>query len=85
MESNHRQNVFKNSISELVYAFIEGRKVGSSVTRFGEISPLWQNVIGIWQKFKPILAIFKIDIGQMFTVVKGQILKNDRAIWSHWY
>ena len=27
---------------------------------------------------------FMIGIWHMFTVIKGQILKNDLAIWSHW-
>ena len=40
-------------------------------------------LVSIWQHFELTLVISMIGIGQMFTVVKGQILKNDVAIWSH--
>ena len=63
-----------------------------SVTRFGEISPLWQNLRCLWQIFeglfdfwhslKPTLAIF-YAIGQFCIDVKFQILKNNLDIWSH--
>ena len=33
--------------------------------------------------FEPTLAVIMIGIGQMFTVVKGKILKNDLTRWSH--
>ena len=56
VERHHWQTVFKKLISEqLLCAFLKGRWVGSSVTRFGEFSPLLQNFLGIWQKFNPIL------------------------------
>ena len=64
----------------------------SSVTRFGEISPLWQNFLlfwqnldgsfCIWQSFELTLAIF-YDNSQIFIVERDQILKDNLAIWSH--
>ena len=63
-----------------------------SVTRFGKILTLWHEdkifcyflgLVSTWQHFEPTLAAIMIGIGQLFTVVKGQILKNDLAIWSH--
>ena len=63
-----------------------------SVTRFGVILPLWQHFINlyqmvqglfnVWQIFEPTLA--NCVFGPAFNVVKGQILKNNLAIWSHW-
>ena len=58
----------------------------TSVTRFGEISPLQQNLISIWlflgvvsirQHFEPPLAISMIclSIGQIFMVVKAKYWK----------
>ena len=29
-------------------------------------------------------TVFMILIGQIFVVVKDQIMKNDLALWSHW-
>ena len=46
----------------------------SSVTRFDEISPLWQNILRLWQKF--------YVIGPNFFVVNGQTLNSYLAIWS---
>ena len=60
----------------------------SSVTRFGEISPLWQNCTSLWQFFEGFLIFGKIvnllcqhfySIGQKLIVVKGQIVKE--LIW----
>ena len=63
-----------------------------SVTRFGEISPLWQNfkslgnflngLFSIWQTFVPTLAFYAT--GQIVLVVNGQRFKNNKnsAIWS---
>ena len=55
----------------------------SSVTRFGQFSPLWQyfeslgrfckGLISVWPNYEPTLAI-PCDIGLIFTVVNGQIL-----------
>ena len=67
--------------------------VESSVTRFGEISPLWQTFTSIWQNFDSFFLIWQnaestlaiCDIfGLIFIVANGQILKNKLAIWSHW-
>ena len=64
----------------------------TSVTRFGEISPLWQTFLSlwlfsdglfsIWQTFKPTLAMW-CAFGQFFIVVNGQKMKHNLAIWSH--
>ena len=64
-----------------------------SVTRFGVISPLWQNFKTLWQSLeglfsicqncKPILTNISSK-WQSFIVVNGQKLKkNNLAIWSH--
>ena len=44
-----------------------------TVTRFGEISALWQFFEGL----------FNWALGQLWIDVKVQILKNYLAIWSH--
>ena len=65
----------------------------SSVTRFGEISPLWQKFTSRWQIFDCSFLIWKMlsllsqicdIIGLVFFVANGQILKNYPTIWSHW-
>ena len=66
--------------------------VEASVTRFGEISPLWHDfknlrqiidaLFSIWQNFN--LTLGKIAIGQVFIVTDGHMLWNNLAIWSHW-
>ena len=62
---------------------------GSSATRFGEISPFWQNMAFLWRfivilaEFKPTLAIF-YDMWQIFIFANGLIWKNHLTIWSHW-
>ena len=35
------------------------RLVGNSVTRFGEIKPIRQNILSLWQYFEGILSIWK--------------------------
>ena len=64
----------------------------SSVSRFGEISPLWPKVSNLWQIFEGIskvwqnveLTLVKNNVqGQIFFVANGQISKNNPAIWSH--
>ena len=65
----------------------------SSVTRFGEISPLCQKFTSLWQNFEssfhiwqdgePILANLWHNWAN-FHVANGQILKNNLTIWSHW-
>ena len=68
--------------------------VPASVSRFGKISSLWQkklktgyckkvHLVGIWQSIEPTLANF-YPIGQISTVVNGQKMKHNLAIWSHW-
>ena len=63
----------------------------ASVTRFGEISPLWRNVkhlaifwrylCSIWQNFKSTFA--KIYFWENLIVVSGQILKTKTLPFSH--
>ena len=56
----------------------------SSMTRFGEILkylPIFENLFNSRHNFEPTWA--KNSIGQIFILVKGQILKNP-TIWSHW-
>ena len=56
-----------------------------SVTKLGEISPLWQKKLSLWQFLKVYLIFGKIvnllwqlfhSIGQKLIVVKGQIVKE---------
>ena len=59
-----------------------------SVTRFGEILPLWENFNSLWlyfrgmsrkrQKIVPTLANC-YAVGQSFIVVNGQMLKNQSS------
>ena len=56
------------------------------VTRFCEISPLWQIFNGlflIWQMLSLLWQICDI-IGLIFKVPNGQILKNNVTNWSHY-
>ena len=64
----------------------------SSVTRFGGISPFWQNLhslrqfLSVYLLFRKILErLWQISnaIGQVFIDMNGQLLKNYLAIWSH--
>ena len=54
----------------------------SSVTRFGEMSQLWQNFIRLWHVLSLLWQIWYI-IGLILIVANGQILKNNLTIWSH--
>ena len=60
-----------------------------SVTRLGDILPLWQNlkVFGNFWGSLSILQSFNIIYGIFITIVtNGQILKTTYlSIWSHWY
>ena len=55
------------------------RKRNLHENQWGKILKVFFN--GFWQYFKPTTANF-YAIGQIFTVVNGQILKNSLAIWS---
>ena len=65
----------------------------TSVTRSGELSPLWQKFKSLWQfssfrlvfgKILNLLLQFFREIGQILYVVKWQnVDKNNLAIWSH--
>ena len=66
----------------------------TSVTRFGESSPIWQYFQSIWQfvwccilVLGTILNIFlPINaIGLIFIVVNGQILNKHQTIWWHYF
>ena len=57
-------------------------KLRARVTRFGEISPLWQKFTSRWQiflfgKMLSILEEMCEIIGLIFIVANGQILKNN--------
>ena len=63
-----------------------------SVTRLGEISPLWQKNESPWQMFEGLFLIWQMlsllwqicyIIGLIFIAVVGQILKYNLIIWSH--
>ena len=63
-----------------------------SVTRFGEILPLWQKFISLWHFLMVYFLFVKMQsllwqichiIGKIFSVANDQILKNDLTIWSH--
>ena len=55
------------------------------MNRFGEISPLWQQKVGLcqfleslsslWQNFEPNLVNFYV-IGKIFIVINSQTFKN---------
>ena len=60
-----------------------------SVTRFGEILPLWHKIKGLLQFYEGLFSIwqniinfgkFYIQLGNFSLFVNGQIMK---AIWSH--
>ena len=63
-----------------------------SVTRFGKISPFWQNLKSLWH-FLTVYLIFGIILNKLWQIlyafgqicldVKVQKLKNNLAIWSH--
>ena len=59
-----------------------------SVTRFGEISPLWQNFKSLPKMIDGLFSIWQIlnllwqilyAIGMIYAVVSGQILNNNWA------
>ena len=63
------------------------------MTRFGEITPFWQNLQSLGQFCKGLFYYFTIldrlwqilyAIGQVFIDVNGQMLKKNLAIWSHY-
>ena len=62
----------------------------TSVTRFDDISPLWQdrtNFLKVYLVFGILFnQLWQIlnAMGQIFIDVNGQIFKNNLAIWSHW-
>ena len=64
----------------------------TSVTRFGEISPLCQKFQSLWAIFWMSYLVFGkllsrlwhfYATGQIFIVVNGQRLHSNKAIWSH--
>ena len=75
------------------FPIIRRKCIEASVTRFGEISPLWQHlkVFGQFLAWYILYyANFCIYFGNFYTTrqlliaVNGQRLKNNLAIWSHW-
>ena len=68
--------------------------IPSSVTRFGEMSPLcsiiklFGKILMIYLLFGKILNLLWLKfyvIWSILNVVNGQILKSNLAIWSHWF
>ena len=67
---------------------------GISVTRFGEISLLWQNIPSLGQFWEIISCLFGNILGlrgqilyairQISIDINGQVSENNRAIWSQW-
>ena len=80
------------SMVKAIITLNHSRSFTSSVTRFGEISPLLPKVNNLWQTlyclfsvsqhFEPTLAKLYV-FGANLIVVNGDILKNNLAIWSH--
>ena len=65
-----------------------------SVTRFGEISSIWQYAASLWaiskglnQYLAKCYTIFCdfLLLGEFSLLENGPILKNNLAIWSHWF
>ena len=62
-----------------IYAMVrQNEKDSRSVTRFGKISPLWQNFKGLWQFVKGLFKPWQITyvIGLILFVENGQISKK---------
>ena len=62
-----------------IYAMVrQNEKDSRSVTRFGKISPLWQNFKGLWQFVKGLFKPWQIPyvIGLILFVENGQISKK---------
>ena len=62
-----------------IYAMVrQNEKDSRSVTRFGKISPLWQNFKGLWQFVKCLFKPRQIPyvIGLILFVENGQISKK---------
>ena len=76
------------SISVSIFHFITCSFILSSVTRFGKIlkffGQFWYGLFCIWQAIIHTATIFYAT-GQIFIVINGQRLKNNLAIWSHWF
>ena len=51
-----------------------------SVTRFGEISPLWQNFNYLWKSFEGSLANFEPKLGNSFAFGQMQIAVNGQIL-----
>ena len=56
------------------------------MTRFSEISPLWQNFKRRWQLIDGLFSIGEIfyDFGQFSLLLTAQYRKHNLIIWSHW-
>ena len=77
--------------SSIVWINLSANCATARVTRFGEISPLWQNFKSLWAIFLMVHLLFcKIlvqlwhfyAIGQIVIVVNGQRLNSYIATWS---
>ena len=87
----YRMDVVKLDYYKLGYLKVLRDEL-NSVTRFDEISTLWQKkVFGefFWIAYlvfgKLLYQLWNFyATGQIFIVVNGQILNKNMAIWSHW-
>ena len=77
--------------SSIVWINLSANCATARVTRFGEISPLWQNFKSLWAIFLMVHLLFcKVlvqlwhfyAIGQIVIVVNGQRLNSYIATWS---
>ena len=85
-----RYIVCSNEPTSTERAFCAQIFIQISVTRFGEISPLWHKIkclwqfceglFSIWQKVLPTLVN---TIGQFFMVVNRQIMKTKKLSRHH--
>ena len=71
----------------------DNKRASDSVTRFGEILPLWQKFTSLWQFFDSLFLFWQMlsllwqicDINGLICIVaNSQILKNNLTILSHW-
>ena len=72
---------------------ITGGRSHCSVTRLGEMSPLWPTFNSLWLflevlyfclNIQSTLAIFYATLEQIFVAEFAKYRKHNLAIWSHW-
>ena len=79
------------AVLTFVSLFTLSRLLRFSVTRFGEISPLWQNFKGLWQfvrvylvfgKIFNLLRKFIMKLGEMSLLQMAKYRKSNLVVWS---